>query len=216
MAQTLDITWYGQSMFAVACKDVTVVIDPTPPETGYSYDPVSADVVLMSHQHFDHAYLDGIAGNPKVINASGTFELGKLKVRGFDSFHDAARGKERGPNVIYTWEQEGFRIGHFGDLGDEPTHDVVKKLLKLDIAMVPVGGVFTIDAEQAVRLIRDLEPAIVLPMHYGTADGTVQLQPVDEFTRRFKGPVRQVASRPVEITRESIPTTGEVWVLPYR
>jgi len=216
MTQKLEITWFGQSMFAVASKDATVVIDPTPPQTGYSYDPVSADVVLMTHQHFDHGYLDGVAGDAKVIKASGTFELGKLKVRGFDSWHDAKRGEERGPNVIYTWEQEGFRIGHFGDLGDEPGHDVMKKLLRLDIAMMPVGGVFTIDGEQAVRLIRDLEPGIVLPMHYGTADGTVQLQPVEEFTRRFKGVVRDMGSRPIEVTRESIPRASEVWVLRYK
>ena len=216
MARTLDITWYGQSMFTVAGGDVTVVIDPTPPETGYSFDPVPGDVVLMTHQHFDHSYLDGIAGDPKVISASGTFDLGRLKVRGFDSFHDAARGAQRGGNIIYTWEQEGLRIGHFGDLGETPSHDVVKKLLKLDVAMVPVGGVFTIDAEQAVRLIRDLEPAVVLPMHYGTEDGTVQLEPLDEFTRRFKGQVRLIDSRPLEVTRESIPAAGEVWVLPYK
>jgi len=79
-----------------------------------------------------------------------------------------------------------------------------------------VGGVFTIDAEQAVRLIRDLEPAVVLPMHYGTEDGTVQLEPLDEFTRRFKGQVRLIDSRPLEVTRESIPAAGEVWVLPYK
>jgi L-ascorbate metabolism protein UlaG (beta-lactamase superfamily) len=92
----------------------------------------------------------------------------------------------------------------------------MKKVLKLDVAMVPVGGIFTIDAEQAVRLIRDLEARIVLPMHYGTPDCVVPLEPVDEFTRRFKGNVRLVTERPVEVTRDSVPPTTEVWVLPYK
>ena len=170
----------------------------------------------MTHQHFDHNYTDGVAGEPKIINASGTFEVAGLTVHGFDSFNDAKHGKERGPNVIYCWEQEGFKLAHLGDLGDEPSHDVMKKLHGVDIAMVPVGGVFTIDAEQALRLLRDLEPAIVLPMHYGTPDGTVAVEPVELFTRHFKGIVREIGIRPIEITSDSIPRATEVCVLPYK
>lgn len=214
--KSLKITWYGQAMFKISSAEGTVVVDPTPPQTGYEYEPMSADIVLVTHRHFDHFYLDGITGNPKFINASGKFDLGGLKVVAFDSFHDAKLGEERGRNVIYTWEQAGLRLGHFGDLGHMPEHDLMKKVLKLDVAMVPVGGIFTIDAEQAVRLIRDLEARIVLPMHYGTPDCVVPLEPVDEFTRRFKGNVRLVTERPVEVTRDSVPPTTEVWVLPYK
>jgi L-ascorbate metabolism protein UlaG (beta-lactamase superfamily) len=216
MRETLEITWYGQSMFSITSRGVTIVLDPTAPETGYKYDPVQADVVLMTHQHFDHNYAAGVSGNPKIISASGSFDVGGIKVQGFDSFHDSKRGSERGPNVIYRWEQAGLELGHFGDLGDIPRHDVVKKLLKLDVAMLPVGGVFTIDAEQAVRFISDIEPCVAVPMHYGTADCAIPLDPVDEFTRRFKGTVREVAARPVEVSRDSIPADTEAWVLPYK
>jgi L-ascorbate metabolism protein UlaG (beta-lactamase superfamily) len=215
MAQSLEITWYGQSMFRVSSLGLTVVLDPTPPETGYSYEPFPADIVLMSHKHFDHAHVQGITGNPKVINASGSFDLGGLKVQGFDSFHDAKEGAERGPNIIYKWEQAGIRLAHLGDLGDTPAPAVTKKLLGLDVVMMPVGGVFTIDAEQAVRLVRDIEPGIVLPMHYGTSACAIPLEPLDEFTRRFTGTVREVSDRPVEVGAGAIPSSAEVWVLPY-
>jgi len=215
-AKSLEIAWYGQAMFRVSSPDVTIVVDPTHPGTGYDYDPVEADIVLITHQHGDHNYLEGVTGNPKVINASGSLDLGPVKVLGYDTFHDSKRGEERGPNVIYAWEQAGLKLGHFGDLGHMPHHDIVKRLQRLDVAMLPVGGVYTIDGEQAVRVIRDLEPRIVLPMHYGTADCALPLEPVDEFTRRFKGTVREIGTRPLELSRESIPSSTEVWVLPYR
>jgi L-ascorbate metabolism protein UlaG (beta-lactamase superfamily) len=215
MAQTLDITWYGQAMFSISSPGLTVVLDPTPPETGYSYEPFPADVVLMTHQHFDHGFVQGVTGNPRVITASGSFDLGGLKVEGFDSFHDAKKGSERGPNIIYTWEQAGIRLAHLGDLGDTPAPAVIKKLLKLDVVMMPVGGVYTIDAEQAVRLVRDIEPGIVLPMHYGTSQCAIPLEPVDEFTRRFGRTVRKVSERPVEVSTGAIPSSTEVWVLPF-
>jgi L-ascorbate metabolism protein UlaG (beta-lactamase superfamily) len=216
VGESLEMTWYGQAMFSIAGAGVTVVVDPTPPETGYSYDPVGADIVLITHTHFDHNFLGGVAGSPKVINASGRFQLGGLEVRGIDTFHDAAGGSERGNNIIYTWEQAGLRVAHFGDLGHMLKPDITKKLLRLDIAMVPVGGVFTIDAEQAARLVRDLEPSIVLPMHYGTDDGKVPVEPVDEFTRWFKGNVRTVGERSVVVTSSDLPPATEAWVLPYK
>jgi L-ascorbate metabolism protein UlaG (beta-lactamase superfamily) len=213
--KSVGIEWFGQAMFRISSAEGTVVVDPTPPQVGYEYEPVSADIVLITHRHFDHFYLDGIAGSPRIVNASGKFDFDGFKVVAFDSYHDAKLGEERGRNVIYTWEQAGLKFGHFGDLGHMPGHDLMKKVLKLDVAMVPVGGVFTIDDEQAVRLIRDLEARIVLPMHYGTPDCVIPLEQVDEFTRRFKGTVRQVKDRPVEITRDSVPSATEVWVLPY-
>lgn len=212
----IDITWYGQAMFTVSGGGVAVAIDPVPPDVGYPYDPVDADILLITHGHFDHNYVDGVKGSPRLISGSGAFAIDGLEVTGYESFHDESRGAARGPVVIYAWEQAGFKLAHFGDLGDRPAADVMKSLEGLDVAMIPVGGIFTIDGEQAARLVRDLSPAIVLPMHFGTPDCTIDLEPVESFTRRFDGTVRQIAERPVSITRESLPSSTEVWVLPYR
>lgn len=212
----LEITWYGHSMFAIAGGGVTVVVDPVPSEVGYRYEPVAADAVLVTHGHFDHSFLAGVTGSPRILNESGELDVGGVVVDGIDSFHDSRRGKERGTNLIFTWEQAGFRLAHLGDLGDFPETATLDRLRGLDIAMIPVGGIYTIDGEQAVRLAADLAPAIVIPMHYGTPACAIPLDPIDKFTSRFPGPVREVTGRPLVITREAMPSASEAWIVPYQ
>ncbi len=213
---TIEVTWYGHAMFGISGGDVTVVADPVPPEVGYRYEPVAADVLLVTHGHYDHTYKTGVKGRPAVIEASGRAAAGGLSFAGYDAFHDESRGRKRGPVVLYSWEQAGLRLAHLGDLGDRPAPEVLSALEGLDVVMMPVGGVFTIDGEEAARLAADLAPAIVLPMHYSTPDCVIDLEPVDEFTRRFKGTVREMGDRPVVISRDSLPQATEAWVLPYK
>lgn len=212
----LTISWYGQAMFRIADGERAVVVDPTAPETGYSFEPFRADVVLVTHQHFDHNYLGGITGNPEVVESGGESEVAGMLVRGFDSFHDSEAGSLRGPNVIYAWEQAGLRLVHFGDLGEPAGNDVIEEVRGADIAMIPAGGVFTIDPGQAVELVKKIEPRVVFPMHYLTPDCKVGVQPVDGFTAGFGGTVRHLDARPVEVSAGNLPASTEVWVLPYR
>ena len=212
----LEITWYGQSMFTVSGAGTTVACDPVPPEVGYTYDPVEADVVLISHDHFDHGYLSGITGSPKVVRTAGATGLDGIEVSGIATFHDAKGGKERGPNVIFTWEQAGLKIAHFGDVGVLPGPEMLSALSGLDVAMIPVGGVFTIDGAQAARFSEELAPAVAIPMHYKTPVLSIPLQEIAGFTGSFSGPVRQMAERPLAITRDALPSATEVWVLPYQ
>jgi L-ascorbate metabolism protein UlaG (beta-lactamase superfamily) len=214
--QALEIAWYGQSMFTVSGAGTTVACDPVPPEVGYSYDPVEADAVLISHDHFDHGYLSGIKGSPKVIRTSGNSRLDGIEVKGIAAFHDAKGGRERGPDIIFTWEQAGFKIAHFGDFGGEPGLEILSGLSGLDIAMIPVGGVFTIDGEQAARFVEELAPAVAIPMHYKTPGCVIPIQDVSGFTRSFSGPISEIAARPLVITRDTLPSATEVWVLPYQ
>ncbi|MBK5092489.1 MAG: MBL fold metallo-hydrolase [Actinobacteria bacterium] len=214
--QALEIAWYGQAMFTVSGGGITVACDPVPPEVGYTYGPVDADAVLISHEHFDHGYLAGIKGSPTVIKKTGGSRLDGIEVTGIATFHDAKGGKERGPDIIFTWEQAGFRIAHFGDLGVLPGAEMLSSLSGLDVVMLPVGGVFTIDGGQAARLAKDLAPAIAIPMHYKTPACSIPIKGAGEFTGGFSGPVREVAERPVVITRDTLPSATEVWVLPYQ
>jgi L-ascorbate metabolism protein UlaG (beta-lactamase superfamily) len=213
---TLEIAWYGQAMFTVSGADVTVVIDPVPPHVGYHYDQVEADVLLMTHEHHDHTYTDGVKGNPKVITAAGNFEAAGLKIKGTGSFHDDVEGRDRGLNVIFSWEQAGFKVAHFGDLGHRLSPELMSQFQGLDVAMVPVGGVFTIDGEQAAQMAVELKPRIFIPMHYLTPEIQIPLRPLKEFTRKVSGNVRVVSERPVTISRESRPVATEVWILSYQ
>ncbi|MFH1150891.1 MAG: MBL fold metallo-hydrolase [Actinomycetota bacterium] len=214
----IELFWYGHSMFVISGDGTTVAVDPVPPEVGYRYDPVEADVVLMSHQHFDHSFIAGIkgSGSPNAISAAGTFEVGRLTIEGIASYHDAQQGRQRGPNIIFTWEQGGMKLAHLGDLGDLPGPAVMKKLTGVDVAMVPVGGVFTIDGEQAARLVRDLAPKVVLPMHYATPDCSIKLDGPEVFTGRFSGEVRTIPDRPLKISADILPVKTEAWIVPYQ
>lgn len=212
----LELTWYGQSMFRLAGGGLTLVCDPTDPQTGYTYDPVTADLVLLTHQHYDHSFMNGVKGNPLVIRKPGTTDAVGLEVTGIRTFHDASGGKQRGENIIFTWEQAGLRLAHLGDLGEIPGPEELAPLKGLDMVMVPVGGVFTIDAGQAVGLISDLAPRVVFPMHYGTPACNIPLDPLDEFTGRFGGPVRDQSVRPLAISSGSLPVSTEAWVVPYQ
>lgn len=203
-------------MFTFSGGGITVACDPVPPEVGYRYGPVAADVVLISHDHFDHGYLDGIKGGPKVLTAPGEINVNGLRVTGIECFHDSNRGADRGSIIIFTWEQAGFLIGHFGDLGEMPGPEVLEKLKGLDIAMIPVGGVFTIDGQQAARLAFELQPAVVMPMHYGTPECSIHLDPVSEFIHRFSGETRRITDRPLKLARDSLPSSTEAWVVPFQ
>lgn len=211
----IELTWYGHSMFVISGGGTTVAVDPVPPEVGYRYDHVDADVALMTHQHFDHVFLAGIKGSPNAISAAGTFRSGTLTVEGIAAYHDAQQGRQRGPNIIFIWEQGGIRLAHFGDLGAIPGPSVMKGLTGIDVAMVPVGGVFTIDGKQAERLVRDLDPKVVIPMHYATPDCAIKLDGVDVFADRFGGEVRKVPDRPLTVSSDILPMKTEAWIVPY-
>ena len=212
----ISIEWFGQSMFRIVGGGVTVVVDPTDPRTGYEYSPVNADAVLVSHEHYDNIYLDGVSGKTEIVRKPGEHEVAGLRVQAFQTYHDEAGGKERGPNLIFAWEQENFRIAHFGDLGERLSPSVCDQLGDIDILMIPVGGVFTIDGEQATCQIDVLEPKIVLPMHYKTEDGVVAVKPLADFLEHYPGPVVEVAERPVLVKHSQLPKATECWVLPYK
>ncbi len=214
--KSIRVSWFGQAMFLVEGGGTAVVVDPAPPETGYVYSPVRADVVLVTHSHFDHSYLEGVVGSPVVVDGGGARTVGAIEVRGYDTWHDTAGGEERGPNIAYVWKQGGLKLGHLGDLGHAPRGETLEALRGLDVLMVPVGGVFTIDAAEAAALVEQLKPRVALPMHFGTPDCTIPVRPVDDFKDAYAGKVLEVTERPVEMTAGSLPSGTEVWVLPYK
>jgi len=212
---SLEVTWYGQAMFRFSGGGTTVVCDPVGPHTGYRFAPVEADVVLISHEHQDHNYMEGIAGRPEVVRAAGAYSPGGLAVTATASFHDDQGGEQRGPNLIFTWEQAGFSLVHFGDLGEMPDTGSLAGFRGKDIAMVPAGGVYTIEPDRAAALIRSVEPKIVFPMHYGTPTVVFPLEPLERFTDNFPESLREIADRPLTVTREMVPASTEVWVIGY-
>ncbi|OGZ69457.1 MAG: hypothetical protein A3D44_03475 [Candidatus Staskawiczbacteria bacterium RIFCSPHIGHO2_02_FULL_42_22] len=184
----MKITWAGQSCFHISLSNgkdhsADVVIDPFG-EIGLKMPNFSADILLVSHGHADHNETKAIKGTPFLIENPGEYEVKGVFVQGIDSFHDNVQGKERGKNTIYLIEAEDMRLCHLGDFGQqELTDEQLEKIGKVDILMIPVGGTFTIDGHEAAKVIGQIEPKVVIPMHYGLPKLKVQLEGVEKFLK---------------------------------
>src|SRR3989344_2827745 len=182
----MDISYIGHSFFKLKTKTAVVAIDPfDPASVGIKYPPQEADIVAVSHAHSDHNFLDKISGMKKVISGPGEYEIMGVSIIGISTFHDDKKGAERGRNTIYIIEMDELRVVHLGDLGHKLSEDTIEELGVVDVLMVPVGGVYTIGPTDAGEIVRDIEPAIVIPMHYSVpglnAEAFGELAKVDDF-----------------------------------
>ena len=143
--------------------------DPYKASIGYPVPKeIRADVVTISHEHGDHNNEEVLVGNPRIIRTPGIHEACGFRVQGIPSDHDDQGGQVRGSNMIFVVETEGLRICHCGDLGQMLTDQQMEAIGHVDILMVPIGGVYTIDAKGAREVVRALNPKVVIPMHYRT------------------------------------------------
>lgn len=164
----MDIKYLGHSSFYIKSKDGRLVTDPYDATTGLKFPKTEADIVTVSHGHPDHSNLSGVTGDVLVVDSPGEFEKKEIRIFGFQSYHDTKKGAERGENIIFKFEIEGMSILHCGDLGYVPEDSFIEEIGEVDVLLVPTGGVYTIDAEQAVELVRKIEPSVIIPMHYNT------------------------------------------------
>ncbi|MFH1232583.1 MAG: MBL fold metallo-hydrolase [Patescibacteria group bacterium] len=183
------ITYIGHSCFKIQDKagsdGVTIITDPFDKTVGFKMPSGQADIVLVSHQHSDHNNTDTISGNPFIITNAGEYEIKDVSIEGVDTFHDNSSGKERGDNIAYKINIEGINIVHLGDLGHSLDSKQLEKLSGADILLIPVGGNYTIDAKKAVEVISQIEPRIVIPMHYKVGASTVEVDGVDKFIKEL-------------------------------
>jgi L-ascorbate metabolism protein UlaG (beta-lactamase superfamily) len=166
----MQIQWFGQSYFKIQTKhngnDVVIATDPYDKTYGLKPPKFQADIVTISHDHNDHNNIKAINGDPFVITNPGEYETKGAFIYGIPSWHDTEEGKVKGANTMYRINVEDMNIVHLGDLGQDLTDEQLEKLSNVDILMIPVGGVYTIDAKRANEIINKIEPRIVIPMHY--------------------------------------------------
>lgn len=219
----MKIRWLGHASFYITTPaGVRVVTDPYGPDVSPAAKVVEADVVTISHEHWDHNYLQGVKGDPQILRgltAEGedwnkvdtTFK--DIHVYTVPAYHDEVQGEKRGKNAIFVLEIGDLRLAHLGDLGHVLDAEQCQKIGQLDILMVPVGGYFTIDSRDAWKLVEALKPRLVLPMHYLTAGMRgFPIAGVDEFTSG-RANVRHLGRNEVEVDKPTLPPETEVWVL---
>jgi L-ascorbate metabolism protein UlaG (beta-lactamase superfamily) len=209
----IDITWLGHSCFSIKGKKVTLITDPYDDSIGYSLGSPKAGIVTSSHLHPGHGFISGVGGEPRTIHGPGEYEVSGVFVTGILTFHDAEEGKERGKNTVYLIEMEDVRLCHLGDLGHPLSTSQVEEIGEVDVLMVPVGGVSTIDAGAAAEVVRLLQPGIVIPMHYKTEALRFELDAVDRFLKEMGIKAGQEAQPKLSVTRIGLPEETQVVVL---
>ena len=193
----MRVEWHGQSAFTLEGDDGKVFIDPfgdmsrmtAGRDLKFDYPPIAAegvDLLLVTHEHGDHNGVEAVAGDPATLRAAaGTHESPIGEVVGVSSEHDPSAGTERGHNTIYVFTLDGVRVAHFGDFGQDALRPEQREAIgDVDLVIVPVGGGFTIGAEEAARIVEELQPRWVVPMHYRT-ERVSFLEPADAFLERM-------------------------------
>lgn len=208
----MKIRWKGHACFFIECSGKIIVTDPF--ADSYGYPPIrdTADIVTVSHDHNDHNAWQNLSGNPLVIKQVGDFELGGIYIKGVASYHDQKKGLLRGQNTIYRIKAEGITLAHMGDLGHILSREQVEALGKIDILLLPVGGNYTIDAEQAKQVLEQINPAIVIPMHFKTPAITLPITPVEAFISKF---ARAVIRPFLDVNGEDLQGETRIVVLDY-
>ena len=216
----MDIKYLGHSSFRIRGKTAAVVTDPFDPKmVGYSYPKVTADAVTISHAHPDHNQKDLIASRiegvpPVIIQGPGEYEIKGIKIYGYSTYHDQKEGQERGKNTVYVYSVDGINILHCGDLGHTFSDQLLEELDEIHILMVPTGGFYTINEKEAMAIVRQVDPHIVIPMHYnesGKDKAFAQLSGVDAFLKESGKTVEPISK--LSITYDKLPEELEVVVL---
>jgi L-ascorbate metabolism protein UlaG (beta-lactamase superfamily) len=190
----ITVRWHGQSFFEIKSSAGTrIVIDPHAIEA-YGPRQVEADLVLMSHEHNDHNQVGVVTNYKPAMGRHGLKLVGRrlewnlidekfkdIGLHTVGTFHDNSQGMERGRNAVFILEIDGLRIVHLGDLGHSLSANDVKRIGPVDVLMIPVGGVYTLNGSDAKKVVEQLKPKMyVIPMHYGTKVYD-DLLPIDEF-----------------------------------
>jgi len=216
----VKVKWLGHSAFLLTAADGTsIVTDPYVPGSfsgAIKYGPIreTADAVTVSHHHEDHDGVSHLPGKPKALEGKGTFKAGSVSISGFETFHDANEGAERGRNTVFVFQADGMRVCHCGDLGHVLTAQQAAAIGKVDVLLVPVGGTFTVDAAAAHKVAEQLAAKVTIPMHYKTDKLGFDIAGIDDFVQG-KANVKRVGSPEVEVSADKLPPVSEIWVLEH-
>lgn len=206
----MEITYLGHASFRLRGKTATVVTDPYNEKLGKYPRDVAADIVTVSHDHFDHNAFDKIQDSGFRIQGPGEYEVKGVSIIGVHTWHDEKNGAERGVNTVYVIEVDGLRIAHLGDLGHRLSQDQLDEMGSIDLVMVPVGGVYTIDAKIAAEVVKQVDPWVAIPMHYKQLNP--ELAGVEEFLKEIGKP-EAVPMPKFVISADRLPTELQVVVL---
>ncbi len=216
----MKIKWYGHAAFLITSdQGVKIITDPY--ESGafggqltYGQIKDQADIVIISHDHADHNDTKSLPGSPEIVKGSGSKTLKGISIKGISTYHDPSKGSERGDNTIFTFSIDGMKICHLGDLGHILSEKELAEIGPVDLLLIPVGGYFTIDPNEATRVAEQIKPKILIPMHFKTKKCGFPIAPVEDFLKGKSNPKRPKASE-VAFEKKALPQQMEILVLEH-
>ncbi len=208
-----DIQYLGHSCFRLRGRDGIVLCDPYDRSIGLDMGRPTAHIVTVSHTHPDHnnvAAVRPVREKLFVVDGPGEYEISNVLITGVRTYHDKAKGAQRGFNTIYVIHLDDVVFCHLGDLGHELSQQQLEELGNVDVLFVPVGGDETIGPAEAVGVISQIEPRIVIPMHYALPQLSFeyQLAPLEKFIHEM-GLKDISAEEKISITPSNLPAEGE-------
>ena len=209
----MKIKWLGHACFTITSEaGIKIIADPYVTGGSIKYGEIteSADIVTVSHDHFDHNNVAVVRGKPEVVRE--TAKVKGIEFKGIPSYHDEAGGNQRGNNIIFCFEVDRIRVCHLGDLGHRLSDKQVTELDRIDILLIPVGGYYTIDAKVATQVCNQLKPEVIIPMHFRTNRCDLPIAAVEEFLKGKDRVVRLDASE-ASFKQEELPVSTQIIVL---
>ena len=209
----MEIEWYGQSCFRLREGASTIITDPYDKSIGYTMPKLRADLVTVSHEAPGHASVAAVKGEPKVLNRPGEYEVKGVFITGIQTWSGGgAKGEAKEENTVFVFEFGDLTICHLGDLSKVLTQAQVESMPDVDVLMVPVGGGGALDADKAAEVISQLEPRIVIPMHYQTEFCTLKLDSLTKFLKEM-GMAEHAPEDSLKVTKATLPEETQVVVL---
>ena len=179
----VELEFIGHACFKIKSKALNIIIDPFGDKVGYKFPKQTCDLLLTTHDHWDHHNIAGVNGYRLHIDSPGEYEIEGVFVYGIPAYHDKKNGTEKGMITTFLVEVDGFSLLHLGDVAHELSQEFLEELTRVDVLMIPVGGKYSLDSELAAKVVSSIEPGYVVPMHYATDDltGIDGLDKVDKF-----------------------------------
>lgn len=206
----IRIRWHGHACFEIS-NEKNIVIDPHDGiSIGIPPPRAKADLILITHEHYDH-------NKSRVVEKEGSIivkenrKINGIEIETFSAYHDKFRGERRGEIKIFKINFEGIKICHLGDLGHILEEETLRKIGKIDILFIPVGGVFTIDAREAVELCKKIDTKVIIPMHYKIEGLSLRIDGIEPFIDLSPYEVRYIGNE-IEMDSEDIPKEKEIWI----
>lgn len=201
------LTYLGHSCFKIQDKigseGITIITDPFDKTVGFKIPTFDVDIATISHNHHDHNNFKCLNGHPSLVDTAGEYDIKGVVINGIESFHDSENGNKRGENIIYKINIDDITIVHLGDLGHILENKQLEKLAETDILLIPVGGVYTLDAKKAVEVVSQIEPRIVIPMHYKTKESKIEIEGVEKFIKEMG--MKPTEEEKLKISKKDLP-----------